>query len=60
MPRVEGDKSTVDITWDGETVESIERTPFYAMLRSNPAEKITGTLYLSNGQAPTEDRKSVV
>ncbi|MCI9086478.1 MAG: hypothetical protein HFE51_08695, partial [Clostridia bacterium] len=53
-PRVEGDKSTVDITWDGETVESIERTPFYAMLRSNPAEKITGTLYLSNGQAPTE------
>ena len=53
-PRVEGDKSTVDITWDGETVESIDRTPFYAMLKSNPFEKITGTAYLSNGSAPSE------
>ena len=53
-PRVDGDKSTVDITWDGETVDSIERTPFYAMLKSNPYEKITGTIYLSNGTAPEE------
>ena len=53
--RVDGDKSTVDITWDGEMVEDIERTPFYAMLKSNPFEKITGTAYLSNGSAPAED-----
>ena len=53
-PRVDGDKSTVDITWDGETVDSIERTPFYAMLKSNPYERITGTIYLSNGTAPQE------
>ncbi|MBQ8300663.1 MAG: hypothetical protein IJX57_01675, partial [Clostridia bacterium] len=53
-PIVDGDKSTVNITWDGETVESIERTPFYAMLASNPFEKVTGTIYLSNGSAPEE------
>ncbi len=57
-PRVEGDKSTVDIKWDGETVEGIERTPFYAMLKSNPYEKITGTIYLSNGTAPAEGEQT--
>ena len=51
-------KSTVDITWDKETVEDIERTPFYAMLKSNPYEKITGTIYLSNGQAPSEEEQN--
>ena len=56
-PKVDGAKSTVDITWDKETVEDIERTPFYAMLKSNPYEKITGTIYLSNGQAPSEEEQ---
>ena len=56
-PKVDGSKSTVDITWDKETVEDIERTPFYAMLKSNPYEKITGTIYLSNGQAPSEEEQ---
>ena len=57
-PRIDGDKSTVDITWDGETVETIARTPFYAMLKSNPYEKITGTIYLSNGSAPAEGEET--
>ena len=56
-PKVDGAKSTVDITWDKETVEDIERAPFYAMLKSNPYEKITGTIYLSNGQAPSEEEQ---
>ena len=56
-PKVDGAKSTVDITWDKEKVEDIERTPFYAMLKSNPYEKITGTIYLSNGQAPSEEEQ---
>ena len=56
-PKVDGAKSTVYITWDKETVEDIERTPFYAMLKSNPYEKITGTIYLSNGQAPSEEEQ---
>ena len=56
-PVVAGDTSTVEITWDGESVETIERTPFYAMLKSNPLEKVTGTLYLSNGIAPEGDEE---
>lgn len=56
-PKVDGAKSTVDITWDKETVEDIERAPFYAILKSNPYEKITGTIYLSNGQAPSEEEQ---
>ena len=56
-PKVDGAKSTVDITWDKEKVEDIERTPFYAMLKSNPYEKITGTIYLSNGQAPSKEEQ---
>lgn len=51
-PVVDGAKSTVDITWNGKEVEDITRTPFYAMLKSNPLERVTGTAYLSNGQAP--------
>lgn len=27
------------------------------MLKSNPYEKITGTIYLSNGQAPSEEEQ---
>lgn len=56
-PKVDGAKSTVDITWDKEKVEDMERTPFYAMLKSNPYEKITGTIYLSNGQAPSKEEQ---
>lgn len=39
-PKVDGAKSTVDITWDKETVEDIERAPFYAMLKSNPYKRL--------------------
>lgn len=56
-PMVDGAKSTVKITWDGENVETIERTPFYAKLKSNPEEKVTGTIYLSNGQKPEGDEQ---
>ena len=58
-PKVDGAKSTVDITWDKEKVEDMERTPFYAMLKSNPYEKITGTIYLSNGQVPSNNKTQV-